>query len=569
MQIVKHMHVFFAAALSLLLATAQDLLPPASGKPVQQLGQTNQTDLFDMLQLSASGRKLLRHSSKRKLSVLEQELRPLLATLPTSTGGTYGPTAVRYALHKHLLRKHAWLVKGLDPQGQAWNSMLLSEAKLFKDLPEDVRTVVKLHLTGPGFVAKDVALLAWMLKKLVHKEARRQLRKIYRWREVPLNRPANRGKVHMAVALFMSSFIMGSNTSNMTHSELFANFISMDDLFPTWPIVLTSLDLAVKERAPQGRMSFADAVLLASLVTEKLGEWQQPGCVALKKALMKMEDRGSGRVRLAEFYGTSLHDGKWQFSESIDYLRQLGALDESNPNNLRVIIPNYVYGASNCIAPTRYLSVSCLSECEVILSELERSFGKPEVFPTDVVAHIMATPSSTVPANRSLSTIMLHRLNSIAGNHSGRVPLHSRLFAQWMHHAYPRECPYPHVAGKTRPLDLDDWARTGLDVVASTETMAAHAGANASVWKSGRHGWTAKSRPIENAAWSYEEEVFVPADAGTHPAGWMVISALNFAACAIVALSLMLARLAGTARRAARSALHNTAAPREAKLFPV
>jgi len=568
MQVFKHMHFLFVA-LSVLVATTQDLLPPANVKPVLHPGQTSQTNLFALLHRSADGHELLRHSSKWKLRVLEQELRPLLATLPLSTGGTYGPTAVCYALHKHFLRKHAWLVKGLDPQGQAWNSTLLSEAVLFKDLPKNVQTAVNLHLTGPGFAAKDVALLAAMLKQLVHNEARRQMRKIYRWRDMPLNRPADRGKVRLAVALFMSSFIMGSNTSNMTHAELFANFISMEDIFPTWPIVLTSLDLAVKERARQGRMSFADAALLASLLTEKLGEWQQPGCVVMKKALMTMEDRGTGRVRLAEFYGTSLHDGKWQFSESIDYLRQLGALDESNPSNLRVIIPNYMFGASNCIAPTRHLSVSCLSECEVILSQLEFSLGEPEGLPTDVATRVMAMPSSTVPANRSLSPIMLHRLNSIAANHSGRVPIHSRLFAQWMHHAYPRECPYPHVAGKTRPLDVDDWARTGLDVTASTETMAAHAGRNATAWKSGRHGWTAKSRPIENTAWSYEEEVFVPAGTGARPAGWMVISALNFAACAIVALSLMLARLAGIARRAARSALRKTAAQREAKLFQV
>jgi len=568
MQVFKHLHLL-VAALSPLLAPAQDLPPQAYAKPVQHPGQAKQTELFALLRLSTSGRNMIRRSSKWELSVLEQELKPLLATLPMTTEGTYGPVAVRYVLHKHMLRKHAWLVKGLDPQGQAWNSTLPSEAVIFNDLPEDVRIAVKLHLTGSGCTVKDVALMAAMLKWLVHQEARRQLRNIYRWRDVPLKRPADRGQVRLAVALFMSSFIMGSNTSNMTHSEVFRNYMSMEELFPTWPVVRKSLDLAVKERAPQGRMSFTDAASLASLVTERLGEWQEPGCSSLKNALLKMEDRGSGRVRLAEFYGTSLHDGKWQFSESIDYLRQLGALDESNPSNLRVIIPNYVLGASNCIAPTRYLSVSCVSECELILSELERSLGEPEVLPTQVAARVVAMPSSTVPANRSLSPIMLHRLNSIAADHRGRVPLHSRLFAQWMHHAYPRECPYPHVAGKTRPLDIDDWARTGVDVVASAETMAAHAGSNATAWKSGLRGWTARSRPIENTAWSYEEEVFVPAGTGTQPAGWMVISTLNFAACAIVAMSLMLARLTRTARQAALSTWRKTAAACEAKLFQV
>jgi len=340
----------------------------------------------------------------------------------------------------------------------------------------------------------------------------------------------------------------------------------MRTVYPTWGKVLSSLDLAIKQRAPLGGMSFADAVLMANLITQQVAGWQQPGCVALKKTLLNMEDHDSGRVRLADFYGVSFHDGSWQFSESVDYLRQLGALDESNPSNLRVLIPNYVLGASNCIATTHYLSISCLSECEGILSDLERSVGAPEALPTDVAARIVAIPSSTVPANRSLSTIMLHRLNSIAAGHSGRVSLHSLLFLQWLHHAYPRECPYPHVAGKIRPLDVDDWARTGLNVSASAETMAVHAGIDATAWRSGRQSKATKSRAIENTAWTCEEEVFVPAGSGVRPAGWMAVTALNFAAGAVVALSLILGRLVGAAKRAVRARTH---ALHEAKFFHV
>merc|ERR550537_644654 len=27
------------------------------------------------------------------------------------------------------------------------------------------------------------------------------------------------------------------------------------------------------------------------------------------------------------------------------------------------------------------------------------------------------------------------------------IPLHGRLFAQWLHYAFPHECPYPHMSG--------------------------------------------------------------------------------------------------------------------------
>merc|ERR1719210_43724 len=60
--------------------------------------------------------------------------------------------------------------------------------------------------------------------------------------------------------------------------------------------------------------------------------------------------------------------------------------------------------------------------------------------------------SDTVHAPRNLSSALLARLDEIAEHHAGQVALHGRLFAQWMHHAYPRECPFPHIAGSTEAI---------------------------------------------------------------------------------------------------------------------
>merc|ERR1719492_542018 len=84
--------------------------------------------------------------------------------------------------------------------------------------------------------------------------------------------------------------------------------------------------------------------------------------------------------------------------------------------------------------------------------------------------------SDTVDAPRNLSTALLGRLGEISRHHSGHVPLHGRLFAQWMHHAYPRECPFPHAAGTTNPMSPDEWmAHHGIDNVEATmEEMQWH-----------------------------------------------------------------------------------------------
>lgn len=47
--------------------------------------------------------------------------------------------------------------------------------------------------------------------------------------------------------------------------------------------------------------------------------------------------------------------------------------------------------------------------------------------------------SDTVAAPRELSEGLRVRLQEVAALHGGKVPIHGRLFAQWMHHAFPRE----------------------------------------------------------------------------------------------------------------------------------
>merc|ERR1719221_911571 len=60
------------------------------------------------------------------------------------------------------------------------------------------------------------------------------------------------------------------------------------------------------------------------------------------------------------------------------------------------------------------------------------------------------------------------QLNKIAANHGGKIPLHGRLFAQWLHYAFPAECPFPHVAGTAAartPLQYgDNFAVSAEDV---------------------------------------------------------------------------------------------------------
>lgn len=196
----------------------------------------------------------------------------------------------------------------------------------------------------------------------------------------------------------------------------------------------------------------------------------------MKDTLVDMEYRGTGRVRLSEFYKDTL-EGNWQFAESVDYLRAIGSLDDSNPSMPSVLIANYVGSQSNCLASSSFYSVCCLDECEGLLGQLELAVGEPVAEPRQLLELVSRMHSDTVDAPRNLSSVLLSRLEEIASHHGGRVPLHGRLFAQWMHHAFPRECPFPHFAGTTNPMTPDEWMSTKGSAVATEEVMQKHVNA--------------------------------------------------------------------------------------------
>merc|ERR1719171_41575 len=120
-----------------------------------------------------------------------------------------------------------------------------------------------------------------------------------------------------------------------------------------------------------------------------------------------------------------------------------------------------------------------MNECEDILGRIEQELAAPAA-PIQQLATLVSTiPSATVSAPRNLSAVLLGRLEEIAEAHGGQVPLHGRLFSQWLHHAFPRECPYPHEVGTTSPMTPEEWmAETGIDVMVTDVVLQEHVNAS-------------------------------------------------------------------------------------------
>merc|ERR1719410_2814923 len=202
--------------------------------------------------------------------------------------------------------------------------------------------------------------------------------------------------------------------------------------------------------------SFDETVAFLLELGHRFGSYQNLECQALKNKLLNVEYQGTGRVPLSRFYAGGA-DEDWQFKESVDYLRNMGALDETNADRPSVVIPNYLTSQSNCLSSSSFYSVCCSDECEPLRVHLEAAIAQPAAPPARIAAVVASMHSATVVAPRNLSSTLLGRLEEIAHLHGGEVPMHGRLFSQWLHHAYPRECPFPHVSGTTNPMTPEEW----------------------------------------------------------------------------------------------------------------
>jgi hypothetical protein len=225
----------------------------------------------------------------------------------------------------------------------------------------------------------------------------------------------------------------------------------------------------LEDTPPHDRNSRETLLRVLEEFGERYGRWQDWECRVMKGMLVQMETAGTGRVRLEDFYRNATFNNTWQFRESVPYLRQMGALDESDPRQMKVIIPNYVNAPSNCGAGSKWYSVCCIDECDALLSTLENRISSPLATAATIIEHVAHLPSDTVIAPRNLSATLIGRLQEIAGHHGGVVPLHGRLFGQWMHHAYPRECNYPHVSGTTSPVTILEFMNQGASDIAVTK----------------------------------------------------------------------------------------------------
>eukprot|EP00441_Pelagodinium_beii_P022258 CAMPEP_0197674144 /NCGR_PEP_ID=MMETSP1338-20131121/82347_1 /TAXON_ID=43686 ORGANISM="Pelagodinium beii, Strain RCC1491" /NCGR_SAMPLE_ID=MMETSP1338 /ASSEMBLY_ACC=CAM_ASM_000754 /LENGTH=442 /DNA_ID=CAMNT_0043254489 /DNA_START=23 /DNA_END=1347 /DNA_ORIENTATION=- len=408
-----------------------------------------------------------------RVPTMLEAMRPLYAALPKNENGELGHGAVRYALYRLFRQMHAWLVNGLTPSGQPWStSKSLSDALDLK-VPMRVAGLFKEHLDKSGFNLAETAFLAATLEELIFEEAIEKLNQSYDILGLGRENPLPWDSVKDVLEVYMMIYIFDSDKYDV-HDP--AVRLQIKDVYPNWPATQRFIRKQMREvtHKADGLLEYVEAEHIVTQMAGRYGQWQDIECRELKQTLLALESHCQGRVELGDFHGSALGDGKWQFEESGDYLRQLGSLDETVKEKPSVIVPNYIDSPSNYISTSETYAVVCFDECLPLLSSLEKAIGGPAASPKSIASHVkvLTTPSQREP--RELPLYLLRHLDGIAKVHRGQVPLHGRLFAQFMHHAFPRECQYPAKSGTTKPMfPTESEAETGISSIATEFEMAA------------------------------------------------------------------------------------------------
>jgi hypothetical protein len=454
---------------------------------------------------------------------------------------------VRYALHRFFSRQ-GLVVKGIDPAAGAWNDT--SPVGLLRDqVPAYVEGSLEERLADKGYGLHELAMITATLQHLFSTEAIKRLEAAYELVERPIMDVVGPEEIFEILDKYMAIYILEGVSER--NEDAVQRVPLVHQYYPGWHDTQTWLHDARRNMAFAQRntinpfisleLDFADALDIVEEVNEQYGVFQDFECQELKEKLLDIEHGSTGRVRLADFYHKAL-DGHWQFSENVEYLREAGSLDESDPDDPRVIMTNYLYSKGNCVAKSSYYSVCCINQCESLLEHVERklqaSFATPQELAT-IVSHIS---SSTVPAPRNLSLSLMTRLEQVAATNGGTVPVHGRLFMQWMHFAYPRECPYPHLSGTTSSLTYVEWEQQGgLAQAAPTSEMEKYA--KRASWNNPDIRANLKHEGIsleELLPWSNEEELLQPMSLSGdgHASGWIRYF-VSLAAIAAMVLSVL------------------------------
>jgi len=399
-------------------------------------------------------------SAQEHAAAIKLTVSPMWDTLPKNRWGKVDWHMVRYAAHRYFMQQYTVLVKGLEPTNHV-NESSLGTADILNFRGESILNVVlKEKVTGQGFTLDDITLMLTTLERVIFDVEAFRLEYVYWEMKHDSSAVLTASQLQTVIGTYMTIWThQGNDIPNITGPMHRGRWHS----FAQWLTEKMKFDAARNPRAGLGRaameqmFSFEDVHQAVGDLTKSAASYWKTDCMRMKSVLAKMDRAGTGRIPISDFYGAKA-DGDQRFSESEAYLRDLGALDETSTLlGKKVLLANYLQGASNCFVTTPHYMVCCPSECDELLNDIQDAVVAPDASVEEIWALVQGM-SSFDDEPPALDKTLYRQLERIAQKHGGRVPLHGRLFALWLHYVFPRECPYPWKAGTASATAINQFS---------------------------------------------------------------------------------------------------------------
>lgn len=429
---------------------------------------------------------------EEKLSTIERSIKPMWNTMP-KTNGRIDRRSLRYMVHRYFMQTSSLMIRGFEPTRPVNESHWGVADILSQQVPAYVESILESsHALQKGFGLEDAVHMIVMLEQLIFDSETELLQRVYADQRKPLDRHLSHKGLMQILEAYMVHWMVEGNPSEIR--AVLPNKTLLAEIVPHYHELMKFAEGRVqtlqytRDQNPaaalkQGRgynlwsrkYSFDDAHEVVGGITHSFQAYWESECASMKASLVEMDTHNTGRVPLSRFYGTGL-ETDWRFGESEAYLRELGALDETSSwRGPQVIIPNYIQATSNCIVSAPHYRVCCVNECESLLGEIEVAVGAPTALPSAILSIVRNMTSQTTLDHDEpphLERSLINQLEQVAKTHSGMVPLHGRLFAQWLHYVFPRECQFPHKLGMVSSVTPDEY---GASYIASQAEMKKHA----------------------------------------------------------------------------------------------
>lgn len=455
----------------ILLVSASLNLAEPSGSPrgalrkvsVQEVKSSIETQLAELLGSDQDVHAPL-SAARNRLAAIEAATWQTFQALPKNNLGRLNPRAVRYIVHNYFAKEHGWLISGLEPHGQRPNTTEMHDVSVLQDkAPALVEAFLEDRRADRGLVLGDIVAMIAVLERFIFNESLTLLETAYALNGKSVDAELDEDALHEVLQSYLLLFAQGrrADPSNVTRHQAYkaAQQRNRPEIAEYEHNAVLNFAYANRHTTSPflpRQYTFKAATEIVGDLAQRYGKWQDAECRLMKEHLMELDPTGFGRVPLGAFYADD-PASVYHFSESVDYLRKTGALDESGLGGPKVLVANYLVGPSNCIATSDYYSVCCLNECDSLMNELERHVQAPAVAPDRLLLLASHLSSASVDAPRQLPNLLVEKLHAIAALHGGEVPLHGRLFAQWLHYAFPFECPYPSLMQSAAALTPSEW----------------------------------------------------------------------------------------------------------------